>query len=109
VAAVENIEAICRVDGVDCLFIAPFDLSTELGVPGRFDATEFTEAAAKLEHAILGSGIPLGGAALTRDQTHTLLGRGYQVLGHGFDVLMLGGQVRQTAEWRDSAPKGPPR
>jgi 4-hydroxy-2-oxoheptanedioate aldolase len=106
-AAVENIEAICRVDGIDCMIIAPFDLSTELGVCGRFDAPEFKEAVAKLERAILGAKIPLGGAALTRDQTHAMLTRGYQIAVHGFDVLMLGGLVRQTAEWRSSAPKTP--
>jgi 4-hydroxy-2-oxoheptanedioate aldolase len=106
-AAVENIEAICRVDGIDCMIIAPFDLSTELGVSGRFDAPEFKEAVAKLEGTILGAGIPLGGAALTRDQTHAMLARGYRIPVHGFDVLMLGGLVRQTAEWRSSAPKAP--
>jgi 4-hydroxy-2-oxoheptanedioate aldolase len=51
--ALENIDAICRVDGIDCM-IAPFDLSTELGVSGRFDAPEFREAVAKLERVIQG-------------------------------------------------------
>ena len=32
-AAIENIEAICKVDGVDCMVIAPFDLSTNWGCP----------------------------------------------------------------------------
>ncbi len=99
-AAVENIEAICGVEGVDCLIIAPFDLSTELGVSGRFDAPEFREAVAKLERAILGAGIPLGGVAFTREQTQALIARGYRVAVHGFDVLMLGGLVREAASWR---------
>jgi len=105
-AAVENIEEICRIDGIDCMVIAPFDLSTELGVSGRFDAPEFREAVTRLEGVILGSGIPLGGAALTREQTHALLGRGYRVLMHGLDVPMLGGLVRQASEWRSSAGAG---
>ena len=98
--AVENIEVICRVEGVDCMIIAQFDLSTELGVSGRFDATEFRDAVAHLERAILGAGIPLGGAALTREQTRALLERGHRLPVHGFDVLMLGSLVRQTAGWR---------
>lgn len=102
-AAVENIEAICRVEGIDCMIIAPFDLSTELGVSGRFDAPEFLQAVTRLEHAILTAGIPLGGAAFTRDQTLALLKRGYRLPVHGFDVLMLGGLVRQSAEWRAAA------
>jgi 4-hydroxy-2-oxoheptanedioate aldolase len=36
-AAVENIEEICKVEGIDCMVIGAFDLSTEFGVSGRFD------------------------------------------------------------------------
>ncbi len=53
---------------------------------------------------ILGAGIPLGALALTREQTRTLLERGYRLPVHGVDVLMLGGLVRQTAEWRRGNP-----
>jgi 4-hydroxy-2-oxoheptanedioate aldolase len=99
-AAVENIEAICKVEGVDCMVIGAFDLSTDLGVSGRFDAPEMREAIGHLEKVILEAGIPLGAAALTREQTRGLLDKGYRVLVQGFDVLMLAGFVRQTAEWR---------
>jgi 4-hydroxy-2-oxoheptanedioate aldolase len=98
--AVENIESICRVEGVDCLIIAPGDLSTELGVPGRFDAPVFRDAITHLESVILKAGIPLGSVAFTRDQTRDLLKRGYRLPTLGCDVLMLAGAVRQTEEWR---------
>lgn len=99
-AAVENIEAICRVEGVDAMIVAQFDLAVELGIPGRFDAPEFRDAFAHLEATILRAGIPLGAAALTREQTRALLYRGHRLPVHGFDVLMLADLVRQTAEWR---------
>jgi 4-hydroxy-2-oxoheptanedioate aldolase len=99
-AAVEQIAAICRVEGIDGLIIGTFDLAVELGVPGRSDAPALLEAVARLEGAILGAGIPLGAPALTREETRTLLARGYRLPVHGFDVLMLGGLVRQAAEWR---------
>jgi 4-hydroxy-2-oxoheptanedioate aldolase len=99
-AAVENIEAICRVEGIDCMVIGAFDLSTELGVSGRFDAPEMRDAVTHLERVILEAGIPLGAAALTREQTRAILERGYRLPVHGFDVLMLGALVRQAAEWR---------
>lgn len=99
-AAVENVEAICQVEGVDAMIIAQFDLAVELGVPGRFDVPEFRDAFAQLERVILAAGIPLGAAALTREQTRALLDRGHRLPVHGFDVLMLAGLVRQAAEWR---------
>jgi 4-hydroxy-2-oxoheptanedioate aldolase len=102
-AAVDNIEAICQVEGVDFMIIAQFDLATELGVPGQFESAEFRDAFAHLERVILHSGTPLGAAALTLEQTRTLLGRGHRLPVHGFDVLMLAGLVRQTMALRDGS------
>ena len=98
-AAVDRIEAICQVDGIDFLFIAKFDLSTDLGVSGQLNAPILLDAVGHVERVVREAGIPLGGAALSREQTRDLLGRGYRVLGLGFDVLMLKEQVRQAAEW----------
>lgn len=98
-SAIENIEDICKVDGIDCLLIAPFDLSTELGVSGQMDAPELLDAMQHAERAILAAGIPLGGAALTKEQTQSIVNRGYRVLVHNFDVLILKQYVQQTFEW----------
>jgi 2-keto-3-deoxy-L-rhamnonate aldolase RhmA len=40
--------------------IAPFDLSTELGVSGQMDAPELVEAITYAEQVIRDAGIPLG-------------------------------------------------
>jgi 4-hydroxy-2-oxoheptanedioate aldolase len=108
-AAVENIEAICRVEGIDGMAIGAFDLSTELGVSGHFEAPEMRDALAHLERVILDAGIPLGALAQTREQTRALLERGYRLPVHGVDVLMLGGLVRQAADWRRSGARIDPR
>ena len=99
-SAIDNIEEICKVEGIDCLTIAPFDLSTDLGVSGRLDAPELVAAINHAERVILEAGVPLGGAALTKEQTRALVEKGYRLLGHQFDVLILKQFVRQTAEWR---------
>jgi 4-hydroxy-2-oxoheptanedioate aldolase len=101
-AAIDNIEEICRVEGIDCLTIAPFDLSTEMGVSGRLDAPELVQAVTHAERVILESGIALGGAALTAEQTGALVKKGYRLLWHAFDVLVLKQFVRQTADWRST-------
>ncbi len=101
-AAIGNIEEICKVEGIDCLTIAPFDLSTELGVSGRLNAPELVEATTHAEGVIGEAGIPLGGTAMTREQTRALAEKGYRLLWHGFDVLVLKEAVRQAAEWRSS-------
>jgi 4-hydroxy-2-oxoheptanedioate aldolase len=100
--AVRNIDHICRVEGIDCVVIGSFDLSTDLGISGQFGNLLFKEASARVEKAVLAAGLPLGGAALTPEQSKLLLERGYRVLLHGFDVLMLGAHVREAKAWREA-------
>ena len=91
------------------MIIATFDLSTELGVSGKFDAPILLEAVKHAENAILKAGIALGAAALTREQTQSNLSRGHRILVYGFDVLILKAHARQAAEWpRSQGPQSPP-
>ena len=46
--ALENIEEIAAMEGVDGIFIGPFDLSVALGIPTQFDRPEFKEAVARI-------------------------------------------------------------
>ena len=98
--AVEDIDAILAVDGIDFAVYAQYDLSTALGVHGRFDAPELLTARAEIERAAAAAGVPLGCAALTEEATRDAIGRGYRVLIHGFDVLMLETLVAGYREWR---------
>jgi 4-hydroxy-2-oxoheptanedioate aldolase len=101
--AVENIEEICRVEGIDCMIVASFDLSTELGVSGQFDHPKFRDAEARIETAAFGAGIPLGANGRTKEQTEVAMGRGYRLIG-GFDVLWLKSAIQQSIEWMKCAP-----
>jgi 4-hydroxy-2-oxoheptanedioate aldolase len=99
-APVDNIEDICKVEGIDCLTIAPFDLSTALGASGRLNAPELVEAITHAESVILEAGIPLGGVALKHEQTRALMEQGYRMLWQAFDVLVPKQYVRQASQWR---------
>jgi 2-keto-3-deoxy-L-rhamnonate aldolase RhmA len=61
VPAMENLEDILKVPGIDAIFIGPNDLSISLGVPDQYDNPKFTEA---VEHIITTAdkhGLPAGG------------------------------------------------
>src|SRR6185312_6440389 len=62
--AVQDIDAIVRVPGVDLVMIAPFDLSCALGIEGRFDEPRFVEAVQTVERAVAQAGVALCGVAL---------------------------------------------
>jgi 4-hydroxy-2-oxoheptanedioate aldolase len=97
--AVADIDAILAVDGIDFAIYAQYDLSTALGVHGRFDAPELLAARAEIERAAAAADVPLGCAALTREATQHALARGYRILIHGFDVLMLETLVAGYRDW----------
>jgi 4-hydroxy-2-oxoheptanedioate aldolase len=101
--AVDNIEEICRVEGIDCMIVASFDLSTELGVSGQFDHPKFKAAVAKIEAAAFATGIPLGAAGFTEDQTRSAMERGYRLIG-AFDILWLKSAIQQSIQWMKHVP-----
>ena len=86
---VDNIEAIGATDGIDVLFIGPFDLSASMGKPGRFDDPEVAEKLARAEAGILASGKALGGILRPGDSLDGMLERGYRVLVSNSDVTLL--------------------
>ena len=59
-AALEDVDGIAATDGVDLLFVGPFDLSHALGIPGQFDhpdmmaALDRVSAAARTHHKAAG-------------------------------------------------------
>ena len=54
--AVQNIEAIARVPGLDAVFVGPYDLSASLGHPGEVDHPEVRAAIGRVSGAAGGRG-----------------------------------------------------
>ena len=98
--AVANIEEICAVEGVDFIVAAPFDLSTDLGIPGQFDHPDYTSALEKIERACEEANIPIGGVALSKEQADGLFARGYRIIA-GFDAIWLRNMAAETQSWAD--------
>jgi len=96
--AIENIDDICAVPGIDLLIPAQFDLSTDLGIPGQFDHPDFTAAIAKVEAAANAAGLPLGNVGLAKPQADALFAKGYRVI-CGFDLLWLKAAAAETQSW----------
>jgi 4-hydroxy-2-oxoheptanedioate aldolase len=99
--AVQNIEEICAVPGIDLLIPAQFDLSTDLGVMGQFGHPVFQDALARIEAAANAANLPLGNVALTRDAAQTLFGRGYRFIA-SFDILWLREKAGEIKSWCDA-------
>ena len=86
---VDNIAEIGAVEGIDVLFIGPFDLSASMGKPGQFDDPEVAETLARAEAAILASGKAMGGICRPDDSAEAMLARGYKLLITSSDATLL--------------------
>lgn len=98
-SAINNIDAICSVEGISALTLAPFDLSVELGCPGQFDSPEFLKALEQFERATMAAKIAKVAVALTEEQVQLAIARGYASVMLGFDVLMLKNAAAAAIRW----------
>jgi 4-hydroxy-2-oxoheptanedioate aldolase len=85
IEAVERIDEIMAVPGVDLAVIGPGDLATSIDKRGRIDDPEVQALIARAEDGIIRSGVPIGGVARTAEQANQMIDRGYVALALGFD------------------------
>ncbi len=58
--AIDELDAICSVDGVDVICVGPQDLSVNMGIHGQFDKPEFQAAIGKINEICAKHGKPVG-------------------------------------------------
>ncbi len=97
VTALQNLDAICAVDGVDGVFIGPADLAASMGHRGKPGHPEVQAAIEQAMKTIVASGKAAG--TLTSDPA---LARRYLALGctfvaTGVDVLLFANAARKLA------------
>jgi 2-keto-3-deoxy-L-rhamnonate aldolase RhmA len=86
---VENAEAIAAIDGVDCLWVGHFDLSTSLGIPGQFDHPKFKLAIERVIAAANKYRRSLGRLVPNTDQGIGLFKQGFDFCCYSGDVWVL--------------------
>ena len=86
---VAAIPEICKVDGLDMLFIGDSDLSASIGKPGEINDPEVRELITEAERRILEGGVRLGGVSRTMEGAPALFERGYSFVTNANDVLLI--------------------
>jgi len=105
--AVENMDEIGKVPGVDVLFIGPMDLSTSMGHLGDPGHPEVQAAITKVEAKAKALGIPLGTISGGWEQAKSLYDRGYQLITLLSDVILLSrSSADSMAKFREAFPQG---
>ncbi len=89
VPAMENLETILDVGGIDAIFIGPNDLSVSLGVPDQYTHPKFIEATDYIISTAQGRGIPAGGHWQTQDQVNYWMQKGSRWILYSSDMRAL--------------------
>jgi 2-dehydro-3-deoxyglucarate aldolase len=92
IKAVENIDEIFSVEGIDAAFIGPYDLSASLGITGQFDHPSYIKAWEKIltkcnEYKII-PGIHVIQPDI--DQVIKYVNLGFKMIAYTLDITMLG-------------------
>lgn len=88
--AVENIDAIVKVPGIDAVFIGPYDLSASMGKTGKLDDPEVVNAITRVRESCLAAGMRLGIFGVDSAALAPYIAQGYSLIAVGIDSLMLG-------------------
>ena len=87
--AVSNIDAILAVEGIDLVFIGPFDLSATVGHMGNLAHPDVASLIERAETAIRAAGRPMGTVPHPGCTALDMFDRGYQFVNAGSDVARL--------------------
>ena len=86
---VENADAIAATEGIDGVWIGHFDLSTSLGVPGRFDHPDVRAAEARVARACARHRKSFGCLVMDVDGGIAAWHKGYDFICYSGDVWLL--------------------
>ena len=93
--AVENIEEIVKVPGIDAVLLGPYDLSASMGKMGQIDDAEVMAAIDRVTSVCQAAGMPLGYFGVTADAVKPYMDTGYSLIIAGVDTLFLGSAARR--------------
>jgi len=98
ISAVENIEAIVAVPGVDAAFVGPYDLSGSMGRLGEVDHIDVLAAIEGVRFACERARMPLGIYVGSAAAAKPYLEKGFTLIAVGIDALLLGQAARQIVQ-----------
>jgi 2-dehydro-3-deoxyglucarate aldolase len=91
IQAVEELEAILSVSGIDGYIIGPYDLSASMGLPGQFDDPQVEQAVARIKQIGAAMKKPGGLHVVEPDprQMRKYIDEGFRFLAYSVDTRML--------------------
>ncbi len=94
--AVDNIEVIAGIPGLNVIFVGPFDLSGSIGKLGQVNDPEVVRMIRKIKTVCAGAGIATGIFGVDAEAVEAYINIGYTLIAIGTDTSLLSRSVEQT-------------
>jgi 2-keto-3-deoxy-L-rhamnonate aldolase RhmA len=99
VPALERLDELLSVPGVDGVFIGPHDLSVSLGVPEQYDHPVFEEAVISIIRQTRAKGLAIGiHFSLEPERQIRWVREGANIIVHSFDIALFAQRLRQDMD-----------
>ncbi|MFQ5714747.1 MAG: HpcH/HpaI aldolase/citrate lyase family protein [Candidatus Scalinduaceae bacterium] len=98
IEAVDNLEEILSVDGVDGFIIGPYDLSGSLGIPGEFEHPGVIDALKRIRAISEKMNVASGFHVIPPEYKDVLkkIREGYSFIAFSLDTLFLGNSCKES-------------
>jgi 2-dehydro-3-deoxyglucarate aldolase len=99
IKAVNNLEEIVKVEGLDSLLIGPYDLSASMGLTADFEHPDFILALKKILSVSKASNIPCGIHVVNPsvDDLSNRISQGYKFIAYSLDAAFLNSSVSRPS------------
>jgi 2-dehydro-3-deoxyglucarate aldolase len=93
--SIDNLDEILKVEGLDAVFIGPYDLSSSMGVPGKFESREFIDAMSTIKNKADSANIACGIHVVepSIDELLQKIKAGYRFIAYSIDAVFLNKSV----------------
>ena len=96
--ALENIEEIAAIDGVDCLWVGHFDLTNFLGIPGQFESDVYFNSIKRVVAAAKLNKKSLGIMVNNQDELKMYSDLGFNMIAVGTEMSILSRSISQILQ-----------
>lgn len=96
--ALDNIEEIVQIEGIDGIFIGPFDLSICMGIPAQFDAPEFQAAMNRILKACKDAGKLCMTFTSSVADAREYISRGFDAVANNIDTVVFAQAYKSMTE-----------
>jgi 2-keto-3-deoxy-L-rhamnonate aldolase RhmA len=96
-SALNNVEKIAALPGVDVLFVGPNDLSASMGISGQFEVPQFLDALRRVVDACRSANVAAGILTVDASRVEQLVEQGFTFNAIGSDSSLLKNAARAAA------------